>query len=137
MSDLEGRKATLDEIFRRMTERVEPGKADGTSAVVHWKILDRPGGGYDHYEVVLENGACTVTDEPAREPRVTLRIGPVPFLKLVSGNANGPMLFMSGKLKIEGDLLFAAAITSLFRIPNAAEARCAPRTPPTRPPRQR
>jgi hypothetical protein len=27
------------------------------------------------------------------------------------------MLFMSGKLKIEGDLMFASTLTSLFRIP--------------------
>ena len=64
-----------------------------------------------------------MADQPAKEPRVTLRIGPVDFLKLVSGNANGPMLFMSGKLKIEGDLMFAATMTSLFRIPKAADAR--------------
>ena len=121
MSDPAGRKATLDEIFRRMAEHVEPDKASGTSAVVHFKILDRPDGGYDHYEVVLENGTCTVTDEPQREPRVTFRIGPVDFLKLASGNAAGPMLFMAGKLKIEGDLMFAATMTSLFRIPKAAD----------------
>jgi putative sterol carrier protein len=119
MSDPEGRKTTLDEIFRRMAEHVEPSKAKGNDAVIHFKILDRPGGGYDHYEVVLDDGACTVTDSPSREPRVTFRIGPVDFLRLVSGNANGPMLFMSGKLKIEGDLMFASTMTSLFRIPSA------------------
>jgi putative sterol carrier protein len=117
MSDPESRKATLDEIFRRMAEHVEPSKAQGNDAVIHWKILDRPDGGYDHYEVVVEGGACTVTDSPSREPRVTFKIGPVEFLRLVSGNANGPMLFMTGKLKIEGDLMFASTMTSLFRIP--------------------
>lgn len=117
MADAEARKATLDEVFRRMAEHVEPDKARGNDAVMHWKILDRPGGGYDHYEVVLEDGRCVVSEQPAREPRVTFRIGPVEFLKLVSGNAAGPMLFMAGKLKIEGDLLFAAQAASLFRIP--------------------
>jgi putative sterol carrier protein len=120
MADPEGRKAALDDIFRRMADHIEPEKASSTTAVVHFKILDRPEGGYDHYEVVLENGTVDVSDEPSRDPRVTLRIGPVDFIKLVSGNANGPMLFMSGKLKIEGDLMFAATMTSLFRIPKAA-----------------
>jgi putative sterol carrier protein len=46
---------------------------------------------------------------------------PVDFLKLVTGNAAGPMLFMTGKLKIEGDLMFAATVQSLFRIPGAGE----------------
>jgi putative sterol carrier protein len=119
MNDPEGRKATLDEIFRRMAEHVEPSKAKDNDAVVHFKILDAPGGGYDHYEVVLADGAATVTDEPSKEPRVTFKIGPVDFLRLVSGNAAGPMLFMTGKLKIEGDLMYASTMTSLFRIPKA------------------
>jgi putative sterol carrier protein len=122
MSNPESRKATLDEIFRRMGEHVQPSKAKGHDAVVHFKILDAPGGGYDHYEVVIENGKATVTDEPAREPRVTFSIGPVDFIRLVSGNAAGPMLFMTGKLKIEGDLMFASTMTSLFRIPGGSPA---------------
>lgn len=119
MNDPESRKSTLDEIFRRMAEHVEPSKARGNDAVIHFKILDAPDGGYDHYEVVLADGACTVSDEPAKEPRVTFKIGPVDFLRLVSGNAAGPMLFMSGKLKIEGDLMYASTMTSLFRIPKS------------------
>jgi putative sterol carrier protein len=117
MSDPEGRKATLDEIFRRMAEHVEPSKAKGNDSVVHFKILGAPDGGYDHYEVVIADGVCTATDDPSEDPRVTFTIGPVDFLRLVSGNAAGPMLFMSGKLKIEGDLMFASTMTSLFRIP--------------------
>ncbi|HYU60936.1 MAG TPA: SCP2 sterol-binding domain-containing protein [Solirubrobacterales bacterium] len=117
MSEPAGRKATLDEIFRRMAEHVEPAKARGNDAVIHWMILDHPDGGHDHYEVILAEGACVVSDEPSREPRVAFKIGPVDFLRLVSGNAAGPMLFMTGKLKIEGDLMFASTMTSLFRIP--------------------
>ena len=117
LADPESRKTTLDEIFKRMAEHVEPAKAKGHDAVIHFKILDAPGGGEDNSEVVLENGECTATDRPAREPRVTFKIGAVDFIRLVSGNAAGPMLFMTGKLKIEGDLMFASTMTSLFRIP--------------------
>jgi len=49
MNDPEGRKATLDEIFRRMAEHVEPSKAKGNDAVVHFEFLDAPDGGYDRY----------------------------------------------------------------------------------------
>jgi putative sterol carrier protein len=111
------RKMVLDEIFYRMAEHVDPVKAKDAEAVVHWKILDRPDGGYDHYEVVLKDGRCTVTDSPEAEARVTMRVGPVDFLKLVSGKSPGPVMFMTGKLRIEGDLLFASQMTSLFRIP--------------------
>jgi putative sterol carrier protein len=116
----ENRKPVLDEIFKRMGEHVDPQKAAGQDAIVHWKILGRPDGGHDHYEVVLENGKVEVSDEPSREPRVTFSIGAVDFIRLVSGNAAGPTLFMTGKLKIEGDLMFASQMASLFRIPKAA-----------------
>ncbi len=48
---------------------------------------------------------------------VSFTIGGGDFLKLVTGNAAGPTLFMSGKLKIKGDLMFAASAASLFTIP--------------------
>jgi putative sterol carrier protein len=117
-----GRKQVLDQIFGRMAEHVEPEKARGTDAVVHFKILDRPkdqGGGYDHYEVIFEGGKCTASDSPDREAKVTLKLNPVDFLKLAANQASGPTLFMTGRLKLEGDVLLASRLTSFFRIPSA------------------
>jgi putative sterol carrier protein len=119
LADEENRKRVLDEIFRRMTEHVNPEKAKGVDAVIHWQILDRPDGGVDEYEVVIKDGAATLSEEPNQDARITFKSKPVDFIRLVSGNAAGPMQFMSGKLKIEGDLMFAAQMTSIFRIPGA------------------
>jgi putative sterol carrier protein len=117
------RKQVLDQIFARMADHTEPGKIGNTSAVVHFKILDRPedqGGGYDHYEVVFEDGRCTASDDPGRDPNVTIKLGPVDFLKLAANKASGPTLFMTGKLKLEGDVMLASRLTTFFRIPTAA-----------------
>ena len=117
------RKQVLDEIFGRMADHVEPAQIAGLDAVVHFKILDRPeeqGGGYDHYEVVFADGACRASDSPEREPKVTIKVGGVDFLKLAAGKASGPVLFMTGKLKLEGDVMLASRLTSFFRIPSAA-----------------
>ena len=51
---------------------------------------------------------------------MTIVIDGVAFLKLVTGNSNPVMSFLSGKLKIKGDLGYAAQIPGLFRIPSAA-----------------
>lgn len=104
----------LSEIFTRMAEHYKGG---GPDAVVHWKIGGRPDGGEDHWELVIKNGVASTTNQPQNDPRVTLTVSGVDFLKLVTGNANGPMMFMSGKLKIEGDLMFSAQIQSMFTIP--------------------
>jgi putative sterol carrier protein len=117
------RKQVLNEIFNRMAEHVEPERIQGTNAICHFKILDRPeelGGGYDHYEVVFEDGRCTATDGPERQPQVTIKVKPNDFLKLASNQASGPVLFMTGKLKLEGDVLLASRLTSFFRIPTAS-----------------
>jgi putative sterol carrier protein len=103
------------EVFRRMEQHFRGGS--GADAVIHWRITGRPDGGEDHWEAVIHDGKCVTSSKPSSEPRVTLKLDGVDFLRLVTGNANGPMLFMSGKLKIEGDLMFSAQIQSMFRIP--------------------
>jgi putative sterol carrier protein len=112
------RDQALGEIFSRMEQHFEPGSAAELEAVIHWRIGDRPDGGHDEYEVVIRDGSCTVSEGLSAEPRVAFRIGAVEFLRLVTGNASGPALFMTGKLKIDGDLMFAARVQSLFRIPS-------------------
>ena len=112
------REQILTEIFRRMEEHFKPGS--GQDAVIHWKITGRPDGGEDVWEAVVSDGTCSTSSAPESEPRVTLKMDGVDFLKLVSGNASGPMMFMSGKLRIEGDLMFSAQIQSMFTIPDGS-----------------
>ncbi|HVS29065.1 MAG TPA: SCP2 sterol-binding domain-containing protein [Solirubrobacteraceae bacterium] len=116
----EMRGQILDEIFSRMEEHFDAAKAGSVDAVIHWKILGRPDGGEDLYELIVRGGACKLSPEPAEQPRVTFAIDSVAFLRLVTGNASGPDLFMQGKLKIEGDLMFAAQVAGLFKVPQAA-----------------
>ena len=44
----EARREILDDIFRRMAEHVDQDRARDVTTVLHWKIYDRPEGGYDH-----------------------------------------------------------------------------------------
>ena len=90
------RKQVLDEIFGRMADHVEPAQIEGLDTVVHFKILDRPedqGGGYDHYEVIFADGACRASDSPEHDPKVTIKVSGVQFLKLAGNRASGPTLF--------------------------------------------
>jgi putative sterol carrier protein len=107
----------LAEIFRRMEAHVDPAKARGTNAVMHWRVTGGPEDSVDEWEAVIEDGTCTVSDQPSRSPTVTFTIDGVDFLKLVTGNVGGPKLFMTGRLKIDGDLMFAARAAALFEIP--------------------
>ena len=113
------RQRVLDEVFDRMPTLFRADRAGTTNAVVHWTVGDGPDGGSDTYELVIADGACVVSPSPAHEPKLALMLGGVDFLKVVSGNANPVMLFMTGKLKAKGDLGLAAKIGDLFDIPKA------------------
>ena len=117
MADAQVRDVVLDGIFSQMETHFDGAKAGDTEAVIEWRILDRPGGGEDRYQVIVTGGTCSVEKDGGNAPRVTFLLKPVDILKLVTGNAAGPMMFMTGKLRIEGDLMFAAGVQSLFRLP--------------------
>jgi putative sterol carrier protein len=115
----ENRELLLDQIFTRMPERFRADKAGDVEAVVEWRIRGRPGGGDDRWQLAIRNGACAVVPDGDEKPTVTYTVGPVDFVKLITGNASGPMLFTFGKLKIRGDLLLAARIQSFFEVPRS------------------
>lgn len=113
----EHRPTILDAIFDRFPARFRPDQAAGTSAVIHWVIGGAPDGGADTYQVVVEDGVCTTSAVADQEPRLTISLGPVEFLKLIAGASNPMMMFMSGKLKAKGDLGLAANLPNLFDLP--------------------
>ncbi|MEU7865749.1 SCP2 sterol-binding domain-containing protein [Dactylosporangium sp. NPDC049140] len=113
------RKTILDTIFSRFPELFRADRAGSTNAIIHWNITGAPDGGTDSYELVIANGACTLSPSPDQDPKLSITVGPVDFLKVVAGVGNPMMMFMTGKLKAKGDLGLAANIANLFDIPKA------------------
>ncbi len=107
------RTRVLDEVFSRISRRYRGGPVNG---VIHWRILDRPDGGHDLYESILSNDTCTVHKEQTGEPRVTINLSGTELLKLVAGERSPAVMFFSGRLRITGDIRFAAAVGNLFGV---------------------
>ncbi len=112
----DSRTKILDQVFNRMPSLFRAEKAGSTSAVIHWILT---GGGNDTYETVIENGTCSVTNQPVREPKLAMTMDPVTFLKVVTGDGNPMMMFMTGKIKAKGDLGLAANVAKLFDLPKS------------------
>jgi putative sterol carrier protein len=115
----DSRGKILDGVFDRMPTLFRADRAGATQAVIHWNITGGPGGSTDTYETVIEDGACTVTNQPAREPKLAMTLDPVTFFKVISGSGNPLMMFMTGKIKAKGDLGLAAQVAKLFDLPKA------------------
>ncbi|MBM7770939.1 hypothetical protein JOD54_001143 [Actinokineospora baliensis] len=113
---LELRPVVFDELFRRMADHLSLERAGGIRAVIHWRFTGRDG--EDRFETVISGGRCTTGPEPTADPRVTITIDPVDFLRALTGAATLPMLFLSGRVKVKGDIAFASGLISYFDLPD-------------------
>lgn len=103
--------ATVQESFAAMPGRFRADKAGGTNAVIQYDISGEGGG---TWHAVIKDGACAVNQGAAASPNLTLSISAQDWLDMLGGKQSGQMLFMSGKLKVKGDMGLAMKLGSMF-----------------------
>jgi putative sterol carrier protein len=113
------RELLLAEIFRQMPSRLDRERAADIDAVVEWRIVDHETREHDVWHLILREGQAEVRPGPAEDATVTMEVGAVDFMRLITGGANGPKLFLFGRLKVRGNLVLAARMPGLFDIPGA------------------
>jgi len=102
---------TVRESFEAMPGRFRADKAAGTNATIQYDISGDGGGTWN---AVIKDGACTVNQGAAASPNLTLSIAAQDWIDMLSGKQSGQMLFMSGKLKVKGDMGLAMKLGSMF-----------------------
>lgn len=114
------RHLVLEEIFRRFPAHVRADRIRDVDAVIGWKITAAKADASRH-RVAFRDGAVLVGDavDPDAQPRVTFICDGLTLLEIVTGNANGPMAFLTRRLRIKGDIAFAAQLPTFFAIPRA------------------
>jgi putative sterol carrier protein len=112
-----GAKGVLDQVFDGMAGAFNPAKAGGQSATVEFDITTPQG--VERYALQVADGNCTVHHGGADSPRTTIKAGLVDFLKLITNNLNPMQAFMTGKLKVDGDLFFAQTAMNWFERPTS------------------
>jgi putative sterol carrier protein len=103
---------TLKNIFEGMRDSFKPEAAKDVNATVQYAIDTEEG--VKNWSVTFADGTCTVADSPTDDPRLTLSIGLVDFVRLIFNQAQGPQLFMSGKMKLQGDMMWAMQMQNYF-----------------------
>jgi putative sterol carrier protein len=116
MADPAARDRVIDALVEHFAGAFRPDAAGDLDAVIHIKLWDRPGGGYDHREIVIRDGACTPSAAPSEEPRLTLKVRPTDLRDIVTGAAGPKRLAFKGRLRVLGDLGLAMRLTSLFAL---------------------
>jgi putative sterol carrier protein len=112
IKDMSGDEGIIETIFKNMPTRFLADKAAGKSAVVQYDI-NLPDG-TENWQVVIADGACTTAKGTEKEASVTLISSGPDFLRLIAGKLNGVQAFMSGKLKLKGDMMLAQSMQTWF-----------------------
>jgi putative sterol carrier protein len=107
-----GVDTVLSQVFDGMKERLDPTKTAGQSAVVQWDI-NAPDGTHS-YQFKVDDGAGSWAQGTPDTPRVTLTFSLADFLRFIAGELDGMQAFMSGKLKLAGDMMFATTLQTWF-----------------------
>lgn len=114
MDDPSSRKQALGAMIDALVGLFRPEQADGVDAVIHIKLWDAPGGGYDHYELVIADRTCKLATPPTDEPDLTLKVRPTDLRKLVNGDTGPKRLAFAGRLRAIGDLGLGMKLPDLF-----------------------
>ncbi|HYV57868.1 MAG TPA: SCP2 sterol-binding domain-containing protein, partial [Candidatus Nitrosopolaris sp.] len=77
------------------------------------------GDGGGEWYVSIKDGKAEVVKGKAPAPNMTLSMSAQDYVDMIMGKLNGQMAFMSGKLKISGDMGLAMKMQSLFKRPGA------------------
>lgn len=94
-------------LIQRMPEAFDPQAAGDTNATVQYAISTP-------MHVKIGDGACTVHEGEADSPDVTLRMEDSDLIDLLTGELNGMTAFMTGKLQVDGDIMLAQKLPSMF-----------------------
>ncbi len=117
------RKPLLDGIFWQMPKQLNVRQAKGVKTSVRWCLTGRPDGGVDTYGLEIDNGqARTIRGTGGPDPILTITMDAVEFLRLISGNSDPMQAYFKGRMQLAGDVMVAAKIASLFRMPGAGAA---------------
>lgn len=99
------------EFFNQVPSKVDPAKIKGMNVTYQFVITGEGGG---EWAVTVANDQVTVSEGKAEKANITLTMSAQDFLDLVAGKLNGQTAFLTGKLKIQGDMTLALKLQSVF-----------------------
>ncbi len=93
---------SLSDIFNSMPGRFQADKAADAKMGI---VFDLSGDNGGQWYVDIANGQLNVTQgTPAAAPSATVKMTAEDFSAMSSGSLNPMMAFMTGKIKVDGDL---------------------------------
>lgn len=95
------------DLLKKLPSAFQPEAAGDTDCTVQFNITAP-------MHVVIKNGTCATRDGAAPSPDVSITMEDDDLVSLMKGELNGMTAFMTGKLKVEGDMGNAMQLQGIF-----------------------
>jgi len=102
---------SVKEYFETLSSRFKPAAAKGVNAIFQFEIAGDGGG---QYAVKVDGENLSIEPSTHPEPTVTIKMAAPDYVKMVNGDLNGQMAFMTGKLKVSGNMMMAMKMQQIF-----------------------
>ena len=99
------------DVFEKMPEVFNAGAAAGVNLIFQFHVTGDQGGDWN---VVVKDSTCQVNTGVNPSPSVTFTMEDADWVAMWSGELDGMKAFMTGKLKLSGDIMSAQLLQSLF-----------------------
>ena len=102
---------TPQEIFNQMSDAFQPQIAGSAEMQLQFSLSGNQGG---DWKVEIGNGTCQVSQDRLENPLATIHMRDQDFIGVFSGKLNAVAAFMSGKIRIDGDVTAIMNLLSFF-----------------------
>ena len=102
---------TPQEVFDKLPGRVEAAALNGMNAKVQFDLSGEGGG---NWVVSIADGRVTTEKGSTPDPNVTASMSAADYVAMVNGELNPMNAFMTGKIRIKGDMALMMKLQSLL-----------------------
>jgi len=105
--------STPSEIFAAMPDNFDADAASDLEATIQFDLTGNGGG---TWAVDMADGQCQVNEGAVDSPTLILTMDADDFVAMSRGDLNPMNAFMSGKIKLQGDMGLAMKLQNLFNL---------------------
>ena len=103
---------TVKEIIKTLPLAFQPDKAKGMDATFQFELTGEGGG---TWVAKIADGQCTVTEGKIDKPSAIISMEAADYVAIAQGKLNTAQAFMSGKIKVKGNMGLAMKLPTLFK----------------------
>lgn len=112
--ELEMEEKTILELWELIDQKLleNKGPYQNLNAIYEFQITDQP---ESVYQLEFDQGQAIIHSKSEKEPACTLKLKEKHFKKFLTGDLNSTSAFMTGRLKIDGNIGLALKLESMLK----------------------